>query len=418
VRRVVLGLAFISILACGGDTGGRDAFAVRDSAGIQIIESTAAQWTGTSSWQLESPPAVEIGLVEGPPEYLFSLVEGALFLPDGGIVVADRASSQIRYFDRRGAFQGFVGGPGEGPGELDYIRGLGRCGADSVFVFEIDFNTVVFSPDRAYVREARPFDAERPHLRPYALRCAPNGAYVAVGWEPRLSSPAQSGPIIGFYRAESPAWLLVPAGEGGSEGRDLLSDAGLAIQAELGTFLSSERIGNERGSRPHPFARAARFAITDEAAYVGTGESSEIRRYSLSGQLERIIRWPELDLTIHDAELQTYRAAQLDSVAEDRRPALNRSLAEMPMPSAFPAFVRIEADRLGNLWIEPFRKPSEAGDLAWTVIGAEGALLGNVTIPRDFELMDFGDDAVVGVARDELGVERIRVYRVSKTGAR
>jgi len=60
------------------------------------------------------------------------------------------------------------------------------------------------------------------------------------------------------------------------------------------------------------------------------------------------------------------------------------------------------------------RRPSEADDLEWTVISAEGALLGIVRIPRGLTITDIAADAILGVARDELGVERVRLYTLSK----
>jgi hypothetical protein len=388
---------------------------VRDSAGIEIVESLAPQWTTETAWQLAVEPTVEIGLVEGPPEYLFSNIEGALLLPDGRIAVADRGSSQVRYFTRDGVFESFVGGPGDGPGELGYIRGLGRCGADSLFVFEIDYNNVVFSPAGSYVREARPFDADHADRRPYSLRCASNGYYIAVGWEPRVAQrDPTSGPTIGFYRAEAPAWILAPADSAGSEAPATIPQAGLALRAELGMVLSSERIGHARGSGPHPFGRAARFAIHDEAIHMGTGEHFQVLRYTLDGRLERLIRWPGHDLTIGDAEVAAYREAQLAGTDDARRPVVERQLRDMPLPTAFPAFARLEVDPGGNLWIEPFRRPSASGAAEWTVVNADGALLGTVRVPSDLTVTDIGDDAILGVWRDALGVERIRLYALTK----
>jgi len=303
-----------------------------------------------------------------------------------------------------------IGGPGDGPGELGYIRDLARCGADSLFVFEIDYLNVVFRIDGDYVREAQPYDANSMTRRPYAMRCARNGYYVAVGWE-NLQGPR----TIGFYRAEAPTWILAPTHQLAVEPIESIPGAGLNVVAELGVMLSSERIGRATGSGPHPFGRALQLAISTEAVYLGTGEAFEVRRYDLNGQLVGLFRWPGHDLTIQDMDLEAYRVAALAAVSEAGRPALERSLREMPMPATLPAFSRIETDMAGNVWIESFRKPGQPSqNRRWTVIDAQGVLLGDVAIPVDLEVTDIGENAIVGVARDELGVERVCVYDLVK----
>jgi hypothetical protein len=167
---------------------------------VQIVESLAPLWVDGEAWSVASEPDLEIGLMEGPSEFLFQFIRGAILLPDDRIAVADLGSSEVRFFDRSGDFLSLVGGPGDGPGELGRIRGLGLCGADSLFVFEGDYQTVVFSPSGSYVRAARPYSERQG--RPYQADCAPNGNYVAVGW------PERAPCMNGFYRAEAPAWTL------------------------------------------------------------------------------------------------------------------------------------------------------------------------------------------------------------------
>lgn len=409
-----LSVLILLLAACGTQDDVGTTRIVRDSAGIRIVESLAPQWSAEDAWRIEVEPELEIGVVAGDAPYMFSNVEGALLLDDGTIAVADRGSSQVRFFTRDGTFDGYVGGSGEGPGEFSYIRGIGQCGADSLFVFEIDHQAEVFSSERAFVRQARPFDAATIERRPYSLACAVNGYYAAIGWAPRGAGgpPNMDGPPIGFYRAESPAWILAPS-HLVPDGIARIEHAGLVIAAELGTFLSSERIGTERGSRPHPFGRALRITLNPDAIYLGTGEQTQIRRYSLQGELTRLIRWRGDDLTIGEEHIQAYRASQLEATEPASRPALERYLRDMPMPPAFPAYVRLLTDDGDNLWVENFRRPG-ALDHHWTVFDSAGVLLGRVAVPLNFTISDIGDDVILGVSRDELDVERIRLHRVIK----
>ena len=395
---------------------------LRDSAGIEIVGNVEPAWTDETAWRIDPDPVLEIGVMEGRPEYLLSNVEAALMLEDGRIAVADRGSSQVRFYDRTGRFAGAFGREGEGPGEFAYIRDLGRCGGDSLFVFDIQFDATVLTTAGEYVRKAWPYDPVRPTRRPYALACAPNGHYAAIGWPPRDGPPP-----LGFHRAEAPAWILAPGrAEGGRDGdvdsglergdTAVVADTfpgGLIVRAELGSFLSSERIGHPRGSGPHPFGRAASLAIDETGVFIGTGESGEIRRYSLAGELERIVRWPAADLEIRPEDLEAYRRERLADVADADRPAVERELRDMPLPDAFPAFTRLELDPDGNLWLEGFRRPGTTGR-HWTVLGSDGAWLGRVVMPSAFDVTDIGRDEILGVARDELGVERVRLLRLHR----
>jgi hypothetical protein len=63
---------------------------------------------------------VNIGLMEGDSAYIFGEVVDAEFLSDGSLAVLDRQANFVRVFDEAGMFRYSAGGPGEGPGELDF----------------------------------------------------------------------------------------------------------------------------------------------------------------------------------------------------------------------------------------------------------------------------------------------------------
>jgi hypothetical protein len=48
------------------------------------------------------------------------------------------------------------------------------------------------------------------------------------------------------------------------------------------------------------------------------------------------------------------------------------------------------------------------------VFDTDGRLLGDVPMPPGFTPLWIGDDLVAGVQRDDLGVERVRVYRIER----
>lgn len=54
----------------------------------------------------------------------------------------------------------------------------------------------------------------------------------------------------------------------------------------------------------------------------------------------------------------------------------------------------------------------------WTVFDTEGRMLGTLGTPRSLRLDEIGDDYLLGVFRDRLDVEHVRMHRISKPRGR
>jgi len=394
----IAGLVLVLTLgALSGCRGGeqRDASSTRrDSAGIAIVESSRAAWDSTDAWTVDTTPKLSIGVVEGDSAYMLNRVAGATRLPDGRVVIGDGGSSQLRFFDSTGAFIEAVGRKGQGPGEFQYLRGLERCGADSVFAFDLNWQMKVFTSAGKLGRE---LEVREPGSTtpPYRLACSPAGVLVISLWGERTRAPT-----IGFYRSMSKVLVL------DAEGRET---------ANLGEHLASERIVTQTGSGPHPFGRQTSSAAGENMVYLGDGERFEIRRYSRDGKLERIQRAPPEDLTIGPSVLEPYRAAELAAATERNRATIERRLAEMPMPEGLPAFTRLRVDVDGNLWAQRVR-PSGGVRERWGVFSEDGSFLGHVELPNRFALLEIGDDYVLGVTKDDEAVEVVRVHPLVRSG--
>ncbi len=62
-------------------------------SGQEVVESAAPR---DPDLRLADEPLLRVGIVNGPLEYIFGNVTGAVRLEDGGIVVADEQSGNIR----------------------------------------------------------------------------------------------------------------------------------------------------------------------------------------------------------------------------------------------------------------------------------------------------------------------------------
>jgi hypothetical protein len=391
--RIPLGFLLLWTAAgCQGDGGQAEPTSVRDSAGVRIVESHAPQWMDAGAWRISSEPQLRIGLSEGAPEYLFSRVAGATRLPDGTIVVGDGQSNQLRYFDPEGRFLSAVGGSGQGPGEFEFMRALRKCDAENIYAFDLSWQTKIFGPGGALKREFRLTDPEAART-PYALSCSRSGEFLITGWGARTGRPP-----LGFHDAASPVWLLDPDG---------------AMLARIGEFVSSERIGDPTGSRPHPFGRAAVVALDEERLFVGPSMTFEVLSYDRSGQLTEVLRGPPPDLEIRPEHLDRYLEDLVASLGEDARDRVRREVQSMPLPPAFPAYDQMQIDPDGNLWVRRFSRPGDE-EGAWWVFDPEGFLLGEVVDVAGLTVVEVGRDYVLGIHEDPLGVERIQLHGLEK----
>lgn len=106
---------------------------MRDSAGIQIVDNSAIAPDDLPAWSLSPNPILELGTLDGG-EYAeqFNEIVGATRLPNNSIVIADGRSREIRYFGGDGNHLQTIGGPGEGPGELNALFSLDRIRGDTL----------------------------------------------------------------------------------------------------------------------------------------------------------------------------------------------------------------------------------------------------------------------------------------------
>ena len=141
-RRLVGTILFA--IGCGGDTGSQTNTTAaatpapqaitRDRAAIAISESEDVQGR-IGEWQVADEPLLTIGAeLRAPAEYQFETISGAIRLPTGGILVADRAA--LREYDEGGSYVQSWGRMGDGPGEFQFIGGLRKMGSDSVVVWD------------------------------------------------------------------------------------------------------------------------------------------------------------------------------------------------------------------------------------------------------------------------------------------
>jgi hypothetical protein len=201
---------------------------------------------------------------------------------------------------------------------------------------------------------------------------------------------------------------------------DVLDPDG-TVRATLGTFAAREVSvvvppGGGRISMGVPLGRDVEYTGAGDRIIVGTTDAYSLKHYGADGQLVRLIRSGQPRRLVDPSE----RDALFATMARNVRPATaqyqQQAMDAMPRYDTLPAFSTIWIDRSLNLWVrEPGGFTAEAA--RWQVFGPDGAFVARAELPLGLELMDIGGDYVLGTVRDELGMERVRLYALGKGNA-
>lgn len=399
-RTLPAGASLFLLIACS-DAGGTDAGSVvRDSAGIAIVENSAAAWDEGERWSIPAEPVLHVGAIEGPPEYQLDRVVDAVRLSTGGIAVANGGSQEIRIFTADGEFDRAIGRAGGGPGEFRRLGWVHALADDSLLAYDAGQRRVtVFSPGGHVVRSITlsPDTAGAP--QPRGIGRLPDGGLLVqatIGWP----GPPQTGLMRSPLRISR------------------ISDDGVPLNAvaELAGEELMTRVDQENRSfsvMRLPIFRSSQVAVAGAHVYVADTDRYEIRRHDPDGSLTRIIRRPIAPEPVTAADVETLVRARVEmaETPEQRRTA-ERVAETIDMPETKPAFSMLLADAEGNVWVQEFVWP--LGGRLWSVLSPEGRWLGEVEMPERLRPTHIGRDFVVGVWRDDLDVQHVRVHAIRR----
>ena len=271
-----------------------------------------------------------------------------------------------------------------------------HCGADSVHVWDRSLGRVsVFSSEGAYGRSFgdSALRTDRTGWSAWKMACNREGTFATMVRNMGRLRPEKEGPVRVEMRVE------VVSSEGGET-------------TDLGQYPGDDLYFAQGNLAPRPLGKTTLMAVGSDRVYVGTAEEFEISVFSIDGQRVGSIR-EDIERIALD---RTRRQAFIDATVEASRNGERARpfYAGLEYPEFLPAYSNLLVDAEDNLWVQEYPDPaSEQGSL-WRVYSRDGALLSLVETPRGFEVFDVGADYVIGVARDELGVEFVRMYRLSK----
>lgn len=394
----------VAMLGCGhGDQGRMDdsiepaEFSRHDSAGIVISSSSGVAARSPLAWEVEVEPELVLGAGNSRGEYLHR-VQGVKGLPGNRVLVVDGGSQELRFYDAEGRLVKRAGGSGEGPGEFRDPVLVPLFGKDSLLLFDKMIPRFqVLAEDGAYGRGIR-------HVRGWPSgRVPPLGAkgdrvlFRGSGSRAHQSDRPREGLVI------NDRWYFW---------YDPFSGDTIHLAVFQFDSYQTREVHVAVPFRALPSATVGRWG-----ALVTDGRAPEIRVYDTEGHLVRVFRVEEARRPVTRAMLD--RRFEIESAGYPPESPMSRQAyvtelyGPVPVPDSLPVFQTLMVDELGWLWagvydFDPAR-PRE-----WVVFDEEGRAHGTVRTPPGLEVQWIGRDAILGVWKDEFGVEYVHRHRLTR----
>jgi hypothetical protein len=389
------GIILVALAAAGCSyVAERSTLSMSDSAGVTIVESHAPLWSPEQGWRLSEEPLLTIGDVEGADEYQLYRVRSAVRLADGRIVIANSGTNELRFYDGDGTYLFMRGGEGGGPGEFRSMGFIWTLG-DSLLLYDFgQMRMTVYSTAGEFGRTFR-------------VREAPDGGFpypegVLAPHTLLVRRSPQDAELNAGFNRDTSLYLRYSL-----EGEPLDS---------LGWFPGDESYMGFREDFTYgtsaPFGLRAYMLAAGDLLYYGSSDAYEIELRTSDGTLQRLIRRPVPNAPVTAEEVEEFHRSYEDR--EERMAPIWRELySKMTLPETKPAYGRLLVDADSNIWVAEYSEERD-DEGTWSVFDPEGRFLGTVETPTGGRVQQIGGDFVLGVWRDELDVEYVRLYELIK----
>jgi hypothetical protein len=335
-------------------------------------------------------PAVDIASAADERGPQLGDIRGAVRLDDGGIVVANGESGELLAFDARGRFGGRVAGP--------RFASLDRVGRTVGGFWAWDGSDLRLSrfDARGRLTDSRQIPLSRIDVFPRLEGVFPDGSLLLS------ARPGNVFTVSPLPRRE-PITLL----------RYTFAPPRLdTLRAERGPEEFTSGSATSALRQPAPFGRTTFVATAGAEWWVGDSGRPEVRAYDERGRLLRVLRLTVAPRRVSPEDREQIRRDFLRRARGTLSPAAARDLAaRLPFPQTYPAFAGILLDANGNVWVQD-GDPARAAE--WTVLAADGRMLGSVSLPQNLRPFEIGADHVLGRWTGPDGAEHVRLYLLRK----
>lgn len=396
-------ILLLSVLAvgsgCESEVDAGRTYTVDDSAGTRIVVSDRPIWEEDGAWTVSAEPDLELGVFQGDERYQLDDVRGVTRLSDGRVVVLNGGDSQLRFYDGSGQFLKSVARAGDGPGELNRPTGLIRQQGDTLLVSTMaDWEASWFTGEGEFVTRRRLDVAARGEALDSIWGCPsrpgllPDGTLLSCVGRGAERNQHEAAPRVSHWLVRTPydvSWV---------------DTVGTAYG-----FSGSRSVSLRFAARPTMVTAGGKpmeIFIGDPAFF----EIDVIR--DREGRVGSI-RYPNGLRNVGLAEQEAYEEYLRQRDPSSAGPG-TQSPVEVIHASQMPGFRDLQYDAEGYVWAVEYTTPWEERNSA-LVFRTDGPLMGRIGLPEGFDVLEIGRDYVLGIWRDDLEVEYIRLYGLDRS---
>lgn len=363
---------------------------VVDSAGVRLVTSHQPLWGGETRWRVGAEPRVDVGVVEGDSVYQFRSIVAAILDAHRRLTVVSGDAPLVRQYDAQGKHLRSTGRNGPGPGEFRAPLRLVPDTSGHLLVWDPTQRRITWlTPELEVARTERLAGPRATHVG--AL--LPDGSRVMPA-SFQSGTPTRRGP----WR---PTGVLALFSPDDADGDTLM------------TYRGPEMMGHADGTAgPFAFPRetVVRAGGSPPRVVVGDTETFDIAVFTADGALAMRVRRATPLRGVTRDDIDRFRRALMSQIeGAPNEQYWRRQYADLEGPSTFPAFADLHVDRAGYLWVQEY-EPFAPEQRSFAVFDPDGRWLGRVSMPDGLNVLDIGEDYIVGSVRDSLDVPSVHVY--------
>ena len=387
---------------------------VRDSAGVSIVEHSAAFMAALPEWTIDSTPQQE--LRGDATDTQFANILDAVQRADGGFFVADQQQRDIKAFAASGAFERVVSRPGRGPGEVGYVSRLQLLPGDSLALVDANNRRLsVFAPDGRFARQLLFPRVEGGSSVRITMLLA-DGRLLGSLRQPWVEAPENRDSV---YRTPFAivAYRVIPPAAADTGIPPAVVDT-IAVVPDDEAYRANTTENGQTWADEHPlrFGRGTIVASDGRRIFVATNETAEIIEYDAKGMVQRI-RSARTPRPVTDEDRARLEGWVLDAVEKSGRPAeakadVQRMVKGWRYATRHEAVGRLLVGPDGSVWAEdPWILEDDPRQ--FIVYDSSGTALARVVLPARIHLLRVSTRDVLGVWKDADDVPHLRRWRIS-----
>ena len=368
MRRRFLAVLVLCLAGCSGSVGGAPTAEVVDSAGVRIVTYDLTDVT-VRTYRIVAEHDLQIGVLDGAPEYTFSRIPDLAVARDGSIIVSDGVAQELRVYDTNGTYQRTIGQQGDGPGEFATAPEIAGLAGDTVFAFDSRSRRVTsfsMSGDLIETTSLRSAAIGRPLF----LIRQDDGTYLSQS--PWVDPSGQdTGPQDMRLDLDSIAIVHLDAAAALIDTVRVLADRtrARAVQVSGGGIFRTQQANT-------PYSALAFMRSDGVRPMVGRSDALELELLGPAGEAQTVLRVLGVQRSATADEIRAHQEAAIREELGDGEIAPSTWLLNIEfLPDRLPAFTAIVTSDDGDVWVA-LTEYDGSGGYDWLVFTPSAELRG------------------------------------------